>query len=205
MGKPVDDGLRGFARRAVGQADVRGGAAHIESQHAAETAGPRGLEGSHHAARGTRKHRAHGMPAGVASREKSPVRLHDGNAELAGARQFAQIRFHQRTDVGIDHRGGAALILAKLRADLVRGAEINTVPRERLRGRALVRGVLIRMQETNRDRVERGPVEASPLSASTPLRTELAATEPSICNTLLRRRNTSARSTRGRRGAGVRL
>ena len=155
----VHHSLGGFTRRSVGQAHIGGSASHVEAQYAPEAAVAGGFERTHDASSRTREHRAHGMPRRFARRKKPAVGLHDRDAITAGARQFVEIGLHQRTDVGVHESGRAALVLAKLRADLVRAAQVHVFAAQRGHGRALICGVLVGVQKTDRDRSHAGAAE----------------------------------------------
>ena len=63
------------------------------------------FERAHHAAGGSRKHGANGVPPRFLGRHEAAVRLHDRDAMAADAFEFAKIFVHQRADVGVDQRG----------------------------------------------------------------------------------------------------
>ncbi len=156
-GEAADDGFGGVAWFAIHQADVGGSAAHVESEQAPEATGARAGKRTDDSAGGAGEDRANRMTGGVAGREESAVRLHDGDAETLGLSELAQVRFHERANVGVDGGCRRALIFTEFRADVVRSTKINTVARQGFRGQPLMRGVLIGVQKADGDRTDACP------------------------------------------------
>ena len=149
---------------AVAQADIGGRAAHVEAENARESARARPLP--------ARRPRLRRVPEstvrtacrrGFLGRHEAAVRLHDRDAMAAGALQFAQIFVHQRPDVGVDQRGGGALVLAKFGADIVRRAQIAQPLRALQRRSFSLRGIAIGVQKADGDGLDsrRGASESS--------------------------------------------
>ena len=84
-GQTVDDGFGGMARFAIDQTDIGGGAAHVESENAADAAGAGSGDSADHAAGGSGEYCTDGVAGGVPRGEEAAAGLHDGDAEAPGA------------------------------------------------------------------------------------------------------------------------
>jgi hypothetical protein len=153
---------RALGLTAVDQADLRGGAAHVERQHALEralardpgreqrAAGGSGLDQPH---REARRDLERGEPA---ARHHQQQRARHAERVQLGA-QPEQIALHHRPHVRVGAGGREALVLADLRAHLARKAD-GDVGRELsaqdLGGALLVLRPGIGVHEADRDRVD---------------------------------------------------
>ena len=114
----------------VDQADLGGGAAHVEGEDAALAALERDVSGQDGAAGRARLHQSHRELRGRLQAGEAAARGHQvdrpGVAELGeGALQAVQVARHQRLHVGVGDGGGGALVLAGLRADGRRQADAD--------------------------------------------------------------------------------
>ena len=135
------------------QADVAGGAAHVQAQHVGlagqvgEQQRPVGTAG------GTGEHGEGGVGAGAGEVGEPAGGLHDLRlAEPLGARlrgQSAQVIGKQRRERCVDDGGGGALVLAEGADELAgeRDVDVGQQLREQLREQALVGGVGVGVQQ----------------------------------------------------------
>src|SRR5271157_4130883 len=122
-GQTGQRGLVGGARRAVQQANVRGGSTHVETDGALEPELLRQPRGGHHATRWSGEDGADGLLPGARRRGNSPVRLHHVNASVGWGHamaypysaqpvlQVVEVRAHARGEIGVDDHGGKAFEL----------------------------------------------------------------------------------------------
>ena len=140
-------------------ADVAGGAAHVEPDCVAVPRERRQQRGSDRAARRSREDAPGPRALGLARRDEAAGGAHQrrlGQAALAGhGSQTAEVAAEERGEVGVDHRGRAALVLAELGQDLVRDRHVDArqLGAEVLGDRALVGGLEVGEQQADRDRL----------------------------------------------------
>ena len=112
------------------RAGFRGRAAHVEREHVVESERAPDVCRSDHAARGAALDQRR-RPARRALQHRHPAvgphdedrRLHAGGANAA--RDALEIRLHDRSQRGVDDRGGKPLVLAVLRIDLRRQRHLD--------------------------------------------------------------------------------
>ena len=150
LGGPVPD-----------EADLRGGAAHVQRERLLETASARHVAGQDRSAGGTRFDEPNRKAGRDLHRGDAAARHHQ--VERAGhsprAQPFAQaqeIARHQGPDVGVRAGGREALVLPDLRADLARKAHggFRELSRHDLADRLLVGRMGVGVQEPDRDRLD---------------------------------------------------
>ena len=110
---------RGLRLAIVDQADLRGGAAHVERQHVGDAAFARDGGGEDCATGGTAFHQADRETTGGFDRGQAAARQHQEHRcryleATQPVRKIAQIARHQRLHVGVGDRGGEAFPLAHL-------------------------------------------------------------------------------------------
>ncbi len=160
---PGDRALGGLGNlAAIDQADVAGGAAHVEAQHVGL---PRELcqqERPADAAGGAGEHRQRRVRARVGKVGEAAGGLHDlrlGHAEGAGvAGQAAEIGGQQGGEGGVERGRGGALVLAERADELARERHVRAGQELREQGpeQPLVRGVGVGMKQRHGDRLRRG-------------------------------------------------
>ena len=142
------------ARRAAGVVRVAGIASPERS------GALRDVRGAHRAGRGSRQRGAHRQRPGPRRGHQAPARLVDAERGAGGhvRQRFLQGREvapQHRLEVGVQHGGGEALVLAELGLDLERGAyrKAGEGGAERGGDAVLVRGVAEREQQADRARL----------------------------------------------------
>ena len=157
-GRPATErssGLRHLA--AVDQADVAGGAAHVEAEHAGLTGELGEQQCPTDAAGGAGEHGQGGVRGGACDVGEPAGGLHDlrlGEALLAsGGGEPAQVALEQRRERGVECGGGGALVLAE-GADKLAGqrhGHAGQELREQLAEHALVARVGVGVQQRDGD------------------------------------------------------
>ena len=137
-------------RTPLRQANVGGSSTHVKAQYFLKPGEPRHLNRAHHAARRARKQRSHRLRPCFRSRYQPAVRLHDGDPASRPCLQRRQIPVHQRTHICVQQRSGSPLIFAKLRTHLMRCADVNAKPAQRIQHRHFVLRIPVSMQEAHR-------------------------------------------------------
>ncbi len=147
---------------AVDQADVAGGPAHVEAQHARLVGelGQRQRAGD--AAGRAGQHGERGVCGGLSGLGEAAGGLHDlrlGQPERAGvARERPQVGGEQRRERGVERRGGRALVLAEGAHEIAGERQVRAGQQllEQLAEQALVGGVGVGVQQRDRDRLRLG-------------------------------------------------
>ncbi len=111
--------------------DIGRSAAHIESDDALKPSQRGHAARAHHAARGTRKHRAHRLARGQVSRHNSAGGLHYIHTTAFGRAatlrsKARQVRAHARRKIRVHHGRRCALVFTKLRQNTMRRRNRNT-------------------------------------------------------------------------------
>ena len=119
------EGPRRLRLGVVDQADLGGGAAHVEGEHAVEPALPRHVAGEDGAAHRPGFDEADGEAdrrpdIGDAAARQHDVERADEACVPQVRLQLAQVARHDRLDVGVGAGGGEALVFAHLRRHLGR-------------------------------------------------------------------------------------
>ena len=157
MGAGDLEGPRRLRLGVVDQADLGGGAAHVEGENAIEPAAAGDVAGEDGAAHRAGFHQADGKADCRPNVGDAAAREHDeeraAEARLAQAKlQIAQVARHDRLHVGVGAGGGEALVLAHLRRHL--GRERDPEVRQRVlqdvADPSLVRRVDVGVQEADR-------------------------------------------------------
>ena len=145
-------------RRIVDQADLGGGAAHVEGDELLDPALMGHPARQHGAAAGPRFHQTDGKADGGLQCRHAAAGGHQqqgaSDTFLAqGFRQLAQVFFHQRPDEGIGHGRAEAVELADLRADLAGEAdrEMRVALFDPLTNAPLMGGIGIAVEQADPD------------------------------------------------------
>jgi hypothetical protein len=162
-GELVADHVALLDRRDAG-ADQRAfgrGAAHVEADRALDAQQLGQSSGADHAGDRARFHHRHRLAPRLRDRHGAPVRAHDrdpaGKARLLReAFETSEVAGNARTDKGVEHRRGGALVFAEFAQNLVaQGHEQRgEMAPQHGAGRGLVRGVGIRMKKADRNRLD---------------------------------------------------
>ena len=133
---------------ALHHADVARGAAHVQPHRVSVRGERRQQAGADRAARGAREHAPGPGPCGLRGGRhpaRGPHHERLRQAALgAGLGEPSQVAAEQGGEVGVDHGGRAALVLAKLRQHLVRDRDVEA---GELGAQALGDGALVRRVE----------------------------------------------------------
>jgi hypothetical protein len=137
------------------------GPAHVEADRALDTQQLGQSPGPNHAGDRARFHHRHRLAPRLRDRHGAPVRTHDrdpaGKARLLReAFEAPEVAGNARTDEGVEHRRGGALVFPEFAQDLVaqRHEQRGEMASQHGADRGFVRGVRIRMKKADRNRLD---------------------------------------------------
>ena len=143
------------------QAELGGGAAHVEGQHASLAGDPAEFGGGDGAGGRAGLDQAHRQLGGAAARNQSARGRHPENLPVDAllgelALEMGHVAGHLRTGIGIDDGRRGAVELANLRADFrgQRHEDVRVLLAQQSRNALLVLRILIGVQQADGDRTD---------------------------------------------------
>jgi hypothetical protein len=145
------------------QRDIGRGTAHVEGDDVVDAGEARRDLGADHAGAWPRQDRAHRQPRRGVEADHAAVRLRQmrrrGHPERCeSVNDATDVKRHDRAEIGVDHRGRQALVLAELGRDFVRGADkgVGKFLGDDAAGRRFVRGIKKAVEKADRDGFDAG-------------------------------------------------